>query len=72
MDDRDNPEKVANLVIRAIKTQDPDRSDLNVILDTLLDETEKEMVDKAVISATETLITIGNLQRPGNNIFPFN
>ncbi|KAL2294560.1 hypothetical protein Nmel_008297, partial [Mimus melanotis] len=38
---RDNPEEVANLVSRAIKTQNPDWSDLNVMLDTLLDETEK-------------------------------
>lgn len=42
------------------------------MLDTLLDETEKDMVYKAVISATETLITAGNLQEPVNNIFPFN
>ncbi|KFO55768.1 hypothetical protein N302_01143, partial [Corvus brachyrhynchos] len=69
---RDNPEKVANLVRRAIKIYNPDWKDLNVVLDTLLDETEKEMVNKAVISTIEILITAGSLQGSVNDIFPLN
>lgn len=42
------------------------------MLGTLIDETEKEMVNKAAISAMETLITAGNLQGPVNDIFPLN
>lgn len=41
---------MANLADRAIKARNPDWGDLNVMLDTLLDETEKEMVNRTAIS----------------------
>ncbi|KAI1233206.1 hypothetical protein IHE44_0004800, partial [Lamprotornis superbus] len=40
---RDNPEKVANLVDRAIKTQNPDWGDLNAMLETLLDDIREKL-----------------------------
>ncbi|KFM00369.1 hypothetical protein AS27_13111, partial [Aptenodytes forsteri] len=43
---REDPEKVGRMVETIIRTQDPDWNDLQVILDTLLDSTEKQMVLK--------------------------
>ncbi|KFO57812.1 hypothetical protein N302_03222, partial [Corvus brachyrhynchos] len=67
---RDNPERVAMRVEMAIKSQNPDWGDLNVMLDELLDKTEREMVNKAAISAIETQIATGNLQGSVNDIYP--
>uniref|UniRef100_A0A8D2M3L5 Core shell protein Gag P30 domain-containing protein n=1 Tax=Zonotrichia albicollis TaxID=44394 RepID=A0A8D2M3L5_ZONAL len=44
---RENPDKMACIVKMVIKTQNPDWDDIQVILDTLMDCTEKEMVLKA-------------------------
>ncbi|XP_066195654.1 uncharacterized protein, partial [Sylvia atricapilla] len=44
---RDNPDKVARVVKMIMKTQNPDWEDIQVILDTLMDETEKDMVLRA-------------------------
>ncbi|XP_037228048.1 uncharacterized protein LOC119140653 [Falco rusticolus] len=44
---REDPEKVGKVVDTIIRTQNPDWSDLQVILDNLLDDTEKQMVLKA-------------------------
>ncbi|GAB0208484.1 hypothetical protein GRJ2_003314100 [Grus japonensis] len=41
---RDDPERVAKVVETIIRTQNPDWEDLQVILDTLLEDTEKKMV----------------------------
>lgn len=54
----------------AIRAQNPDWSDLNVMLNKLLDSTEKEMVNKTAISAIKTQIAAKNLQRSVNDIFP--
>ncbi|KFO53045.1 hypothetical protein N302_04208, partial [Corvus brachyrhynchos] len=67
---REIPEKVAMWVEMAIKAQNPDWGDLNVMLDELLDNTEKDMVNKAAISAIETQIAAGNLQKLVNDIYP--
>uniref|UniRef100_A0A8U8BQE0 Core shell protein Gag P30 domain-containing protein n=1 Tax=Geospiza parvula TaxID=87175 RepID=A0A8U8BQE0_GEOPR len=44
---RENPDKMARVVKMIIKSQNPDWDDIQVILDTLMDSTEKEMVLKA-------------------------
>uniref|UniRef100_A0A8U7N8D8 Uncharacterized protein n=1 Tax=Corvus moneduloides TaxID=1196302 RepID=A0A8U7N8D8_CORMO len=67
---RDNPERVAMRVEMAIKSQNSDWGDLNVMLDELLDKTEREMVNKAAISAIETQIATGSLQESVNDIYP--
>ncbi|KFO81303.1 hypothetical protein N303_02769, partial [Cuculus canorus] len=43
---RENPDKVARVVKMIMKTQNPDWDDIQVLLDTLLDTTEKGMVLK--------------------------
>ncbi|XP_009981674.1 PREDICTED: endogenous retrovirus group K member 25 Pol protein-like [Tauraco erythrolophus] len=45
---REDLERVGRVVDTLIRTQDPDWSDLQVVLDNLLDDTEKQMVLKAV------------------------
>lgn len=44
---REDPERVARVVKMIIKTQNPDWNDLQVLLDTIMDSTEKEMVLRA-------------------------
>ncbi|KAL2308229.1 hypothetical protein Nmel_001235 [Mimus melanotis] len=44
---RNNPDKVARILKIIIKTQNPDWDDIQVILDTLMDSTEREMVIRA-------------------------
>lgn len=44
---------MATLVQRAIKTQNPDWSDLTAVMDTLLDPTERQMVNKDITDSTE-------------------
>uniref|UniRef100_A0A8D2M3U7 Core shell protein Gag P30 domain-containing protein n=1 Tax=Zonotrichia albicollis TaxID=44394 RepID=A0A8D2M3U7_ZONAL len=44
---RENPDKMAQVVKMVMKTQNPDWDNIQVILDTLMDSTEKEMVLKA-------------------------
>ncbi|XP_051636443.1 transcription initiation factor TFIID subunit 4-like, partial [Manacus candei] len=67
---RDNPDKVANYMERAIRTQNPDWCDLEVMMDTLLDSTEKQMVKRAAQSSIELLITGGVLTGKLKDIFP--
>lgn len=43
---KENPDKVATLVERAIITQNPDWADLNSMLDTLLDPTDNKWLIK--------------------------
>ncbi|KFO62916.1 hypothetical protein N302_12002, partial [Corvus brachyrhynchos] len=69
---RENPEKVANFVGKAVKTQNPHWNNLDAMMDTLLDETEKEMVRRTVITAIEAQIAARTLQGPVNDIFPLN
>lgn len=44
---RENPDKVARVMKMIIKTQNPDWDDLQVILDTLMDSIENDMVLRA-------------------------
>uniref|UniRef100_U3KIY8 Core shell protein Gag P30 domain-containing protein n=1 Tax=Ficedula albicollis TaxID=59894 RepID=U3KIY8_FICAL len=44
---REDPERTAQVVKMVVKTQNPDWNDLQVLLDTLMDSTEKEMVLRA-------------------------
>ncbi|KFP71378.1 hypothetical protein N310_07427, partial [Acanthisitta chloris] len=44
---RENPDKVARVVKVIMKTQNPDWDDIQVILDSFMDSTEKDMVLKA-------------------------
>ncbi|KAJ7412765.1 hypothetical protein BTVI_45344 [Pitangus sulphuratus] len=66
----DNPEKMANYVERAIRTQNPDWYDLEVMLDAFLDSTEKEMVKQAAWSGTELLLASAKFTGELKDIFP--
>ncbi|KFO57338.1 hypothetical protein N302_13829, partial [Corvus brachyrhynchos] len=67
---KENPDKVANLVGRAINTQNPDWSDLKSMTDTFLDPTEREMVNKAIINPSEANIASRAIQGTVTEIFP--
>lgn len=55
---RENPEKVARVVKMVIKTQNPDWNDLQVLLDLIMDSTEKEMVFKAMSNRARDMIQL--------------
>ncbi|XP_035195768.1 uncharacterized protein LOC118174504 [Oxyura jamaicensis] len=61
---RENPDKVARVVKMIIKTQNPDWDDIQVILDTLMDSTEKDMVLRAARDRAREDIRNGLV--PGN------
>ncbi|RMC22167.1 hypothetical protein DUI87_03040 [Hirundo rustica rustica] len=50
---REDPDRTARVVKMVIKTQNPDWNDLQVLLDTLMDSTEKEMVLRAMTEKGE-------------------
>ncbi|XP_074878289.1 uncharacterized protein LOC142028153 [Buteo buteo] len=56
---REDPERVGRVVDTIIKTQNPDWSDLQVILDNLLDDTEKQMVLKTGKAQAEVAVLSG-------------
>lgn len=55
---------------RAIDTQNPDWSELKSMMDTLLDHTEREMVNKAIITSVEAQIACGSIQGTVAEFFP--
>ncbi|RMB88909.1 hypothetical protein DUI87_34753 [Hirundo rustica rustica] len=55
---RENPERVARVVKMIIKTQNPDWNDMQVLLDTLMDSTEKEMVLRAMKERAREMIRL--------------
>nr|XP_038025530.1 uncharacterized protein LOC119714310 isoform X1 [Anas platyrhynchos]XP_038025531.1 uncharacterized protein LOC119714310 isoform X1 [Anas platyrhynchos]XP_038025532.1 uncharacterized protein LOC119714310 isoform X1 [Anas platyrhynchos]XP_038025533.1 uncharacterized protein LOC119714310 isoform X1 [Anas platyrhynchos]XP_038025534.1 uncharacterized protein LOC119714310 isoform X1 [Anas platyrhynchos]XP_038025535.1 uncharacterized protein LOC119714310 isoform X1 [Anas platyrhynchos] len=61
---QENPDKVARVMKMIIKTQNPDWDDLQVILDTLMDSTEKDMVLRAARERAREDIQNGLV--PGN------
>lgn len=61
---RETPDKVARVMKMIIKTQNPDWDDLQVILDTLMDSTEKDMVLRAARERAREDIRNGLV--PGN------
>ncbi|KFO58248.1 hypothetical protein N302_10919, partial [Corvus brachyrhynchos] len=67
---KENPDKVATLVQRAIQTQNPDWSDLAAMIETLLGPTERQMVNKAITDSVELGIANGTLQGTVADIFP--
>ncbi|KAJ7415099.1 Pol polyprotein [Willisornis vidua] len=67
---RENPEKVARVVKMVIKAQNPDWNDLQVLLDTLMDSTEKEMVVKVMIDRARELIRTQVTQKTINELVP--
>ncbi|KAJ7416823.1 hypothetical protein BTVI_34587 [Pitangus sulphuratus] len=67
---RDDPGRMAKYVKIAIKSQDPDWCDLEVMMDMLLDPIEKEMVKQAARALIDVLITSGQIQRQLEDIFP--
>ncbi|XP_051627610.1 uncharacterized protein LOC127462735 [Manacus candei] len=67
---RENPERVARVIKMVIKTQDPDWNDLQVLIDTILDSTEKEMVLKVMVErAKERIRTLPRAARGTVNDF---
>ena len=55
---------------RAIDTQNPDWSELKSMMDTLLDHTGREMVNKAILNSVEAQITCGSIQGIVAEVFP--
>ncbi|KFR03394.1 hypothetical protein N306_13560, partial [Opisthocomus hoazin] len=67
---REDPERVAKVIESIIRTQEPDWKDLQVILDNLLDDTEKKMVLNAARKQVEGAHADGNLQGTVDQNFP--
>ncbi|KFZ57723.1 hypothetical protein N338_03562, partial [Podiceps cristatus] len=67
---REDPERVAKAIETIIRTQDPDWNDLQVILHTLLDGTEKRMVLNTARKQVEGAHTNGDLQGTVDQNFP--
>jgi len=67
---REDPERVAKVTETVIRTQDPDWNDLQVILDNLLDDTEKKMVLNAARKQVEGAHANGDLQGTVDQNFP--
>lgn len=55
----EDPERVGRVMDTIIRTQNPDWSDLQVILDNLLDDTEKQMVLKIGKAQAEVAVLSG-------------
>ncbi|XP_064900527.1 uncharacterized protein LOC135577015 [Columba livia] len=67
---RENPDKVAKVIKMIIKTQNPDWDDLQVILDTLMDSTEKDMVIRAARDKVREDIRNGRVEGNVDENFP--
>ncbi|KFQ64336.1 hypothetical protein N335_08452, partial [Phaethon lepturus] len=67
---REDAERVAKMFETIIRTQDTDWSDLQVILDTLLDGTEKKMVLNTAPKQVEEAHPNGDLQGTIDQNFP--
>ncbi|KFO10745.1 hypothetical protein N312_06790, partial [Balearica regulorum gibbericeps] len=67
---REDPERVARVFETIIRTQDPDWNDIQVILDTLLDSTEKRMVLGNARKEVERADANGDLQGTVDQNFP--
>ncbi|KFW94575.1 hypothetical protein N336_04188, partial [Phalacrocorax carbo] len=67
---QEDPERVAKVAETIIRTQDPDWNDLQVILDTLLDDTEKKMVVHTARKQVEGAHVNGALQGTVDQNFP--
>ncbi|KGL93427.1 hypothetical protein N301_16388, partial [Charadrius vociferus] len=67
---RENPDKVARVVKMIMKTQNPDWDDIQVLLDTLMDSTEKEMVLRTARERVREDIRQGLVQGTTDLNFP--
>ncbi|XP_050839630.1 uncharacterized protein LOC127060436 [Serinus canaria] len=67
---REDPERVAQVVKMIIRTQNPDWNDLQVLLDTLMDSTEKEMVLKAAKERAREAIRLQLAEGTVNDLVP--
>uniref|UniRef100_A0A803WD83 Core shell protein Gag P30 domain-containing protein n=1 Tax=Ficedula albicollis TaxID=59894 RepID=A0A803WD83_FICAL len=67
---RENPERVARVVKMIIKTQNPDWNDMQVLLDTLMDSTEKEMVLRAMKERAQEMIRLHAVGRTVGDLVP--
>uniref|UniRef100_A0A8C3UNR6 Core shell protein Gag P30 domain-containing protein n=1 Tax=Catharus ustulatus TaxID=91951 RepID=A0A8C3UNR6_CATUS len=67
---REDPERTARVVKMVIKTQNPDWNDLQVLLDTIMDSTEKEMVFKAMTEKAREMIRLRLVDGTVNDLVP--
>lgn len=67
---RENPDKVAKVIKMIIKTQNPDWDDLQVILDTLMDSTEKYVVIQVARDKVREDIRNGKVEANVDKNFP--
>lgn len=67
---REDPERVARVVKMVIKTQNPDWNDLQVLLDTIMDSTEKEMVIRATREKAREEIRLRQLNETVDELVP--
>ncbi|RMC20387.1 hypothetical protein DUI87_01236 [Hirundo rustica rustica] len=67
---RENPDRTARVVKMVIKTQNPDWNDLQVLLDTLMDSTEKEMVLRAMTEKAREMIRLRVADGTLNELVP--
>ncbi|KFO04651.1 hypothetical protein N312_11940, partial [Balearica regulorum gibbericeps] len=67
---QDDPERVAKILETIIRTQNPNWEDLQVILDTLLEDTEKKMVLNTAREQVERAHANGIIQGTVDQNFP--
>lgn len=67
---REDPERVARVVKMVIKTQNPDWNDLQVLLDTLMDSTEKEMVLRVMTEKAREMVRLQLAEGTLNDLVP--
>ncbi|RMC04204.1 hypothetical protein DUI87_19023 [Hirundo rustica rustica] len=67
---REDPDRTAGVVKMVIKTQNPDWNDLQVLLDTLMDSTEKEMVLRAMTEKAREMIRLRVADGTLNELVP--
>ncbi|KFU85301.1 hypothetical protein M959_15252, partial [Chaetura pelagica] len=67
---RENPERMGRVVDTIIRTQDTDWNDLQVILDNLLDETEKQMALRSAKGQAEATAMNGTVDGTLEQKFP--
>uniref|UniRef100_A0A8C3UWT9 Core shell protein Gag P30 domain-containing protein n=1 Tax=Catharus ustulatus TaxID=91951 RepID=A0A8C3UWT9_CATUS len=67
---REDPERTARVVKMVIKTQNPDWNDLQVLLDTIMDSTEKEIVFKTMTEKAREMIRLRLVDGTVNDLVP--
>lgn len=67
---REDPERVAKVFETIFKTQNPDWGQIQVLLDNLVDSTEREMVLRTARKAVDRIDTEGRLPGTAEENFP--